>query len=122
MWLDGVTVLWDSAFDGMRVRGLHELLLPAQVKKGNVRVIAQVHPDKVGFRPFGFIGFICSCFPFFLHSPFGRSIVCLPDFLHIIPPILWLNSTNSTVEQRMLANGVFDTLNKVWITFQDKKK
>ncbi|KAF8166695.1 hypothetical protein BJ912DRAFT_1002335 [Pholiota molesta] len=72
-------VLWDTALEGVRVRGLHELLSPAQVKKGYVRVIARVHPDK-------------------------------------------LNSSNSTVEQRMLANGVFGTLNEAWIAFQATQK
>ncbi|KAF8166514.1 hypothetical protein BJ912DRAFT_1002362 [Pholiota molesta] len=72
-------VLWDTALEGVRVRGLHELLSPAQVKKGYVRVIARVHPDK-------------------------------------------LNSSNTTVEQRMLANGVFGTLNEAWIAFQATQK
>lgn len=30
-----------------------------------------------------------------------------------------LNAQNSTVEQRMLANGVFGTLNEAWIAFQN---
>ncbi|KAF9476165.1 hypothetical protein BDN70DRAFT_839700 [Pholiota conissans] len=75
--LDGV--LWDGALEGVRVKGLHELVSGAQVKKGYVRVIGRVHPDK-------------------------------------------LNSSNSTIEQRMLANGVFGTLNEAWIAFQATQK
>ncbi|KIM42238.1 hypothetical protein M413DRAFT_444674 [Hebeloma cylindrosporum] len=33
-----------------------------------------------------------------------------------------LNASNSTVEQRMLANGVFGTLNEAWIAFQAGQK
>ena len=31
------------------------------------------------------------------------------------------NTSNSTVEQRMLANSVFAALNEAWITFQGGK-
>ncbi|KAF8166001.1 DnaJ domain-containing protein [Crassisporium funariophilum] len=69
-------VLWPEVV-GVKM-GLHELVMPAHVKKGYVRAIGKVHPDK-------------------------------------------LNASNSTVEQRMLANAVFGTLNEAWIAFQNGK-
>ncbi|KAF5318011.1 hypothetical protein D9619_012022 [Psilocybe cf. subviscida] len=69
-------VLWPEILaGGVQVSGLGALITPAQVKKGYVKAIARVHPDK-------------------------------------------LSPSNSTVEQRMLANGVFGTLNEAWIAFQ----
>lgn len=49
-------VLWEEVLRGVRVGGLHELVSPAQVKKGYVKAIARVHPDKVCFF-FLFCGF-----------------------------------------------------------------
>ncbi|KAF8956360.1 hypothetical protein BDZ97DRAFT_1852061 [Flammula alnicola] len=73
-------VLWEEILrGGVKVNGLGDLLTPAQVKKGYVRAIGKVHPDK-------------------------------------------LNASNSTVEQCMLANGVFGTLNEAWIAFQAGQK
>lgn len=46
-------VLWEEVLKGVRVGGLHELVTPAQVKKGYMKSIARVHPDKVIF---GFCG------------------------------------------------------------------
>ncbi|KAF8166004.1 hypothetical protein B0H34DRAFT_794317 [Crassisporium funariophilum] len=69
-------VLWPEVV-GVKM-GLHKLIMPAHVKKGYVRAIGRVHPDK-------------------------------------------LNASNSTVEQRMLANAVFGTLNEAWIAFQNGK-
>ena len=41
-------VLWEDILKGgVKVGGLHELVTPAQVKKGYVKAIARVHPDKV---------------------------------------------------------------------------
>lgn len=76
-------VLWDEILTkgsggALKVNGLGELVTDAQVKKGYVRAIAKVHPDK-------------------------------------------LNTSNSTVEQRMLANSVFAALNEAWIAFQGGK-
>jgi len=42
-------VLWEELLRGVKVGGLHELVTPAQVKKGYVKSIARVHPDKVRF-------------------------------------------------------------------------
>ena len=40
-------VLWEELLKGIKVGGLHELVMPAQVKKGYLKAIARVHPDKV---------------------------------------------------------------------------
>ncbi|KAF9053417.1 hypothetical protein BJ165DRAFT_1447437 [Panaeolus papilionaceus] len=72
-------VLWEELLRGVKIGGLSELVMPAQVKKGYVKAIARVHPDK-------------------------------------------LNTSNSTLEQRMLANSVFGTLNEAWIAFQATQK
>jgi len=40
-------ILWDELLRGIRVGGLHELVTPIQVKKGYIKAIARVHPDKV---------------------------------------------------------------------------
>jgi tetratricopeptide (TPR) repeat protein len=42
-------VLWEELLKGTRVVGLHELVTPVQVKKGYIKAIARVHPDKVIF-------------------------------------------------------------------------
>ncbi|KAF8908069.1 hypothetical protein CPB84DRAFT_1822172 [Gymnopilus junonius] len=65
-------VLWEGAFMKM---GMADLVTIAQVKKGYMKAIGRVHPDK-------------------------------------------LNASNSTLKQRMLANGVFGVLNEAWIAFQ----
>jgi len=72
-------VLWEEILSGgVKVNGLGELVTNVQVKKGYMRAIARVHPDK-------------------------------------------FNTSNSTVEQRMLANSVFAALNEAWIAFQGGK-
>jgi len=72
-------VLWREILSGgVKVNGLGELVTDVQVKKGYMRAIAKVHPDK-------------------------------------------FNTSNSTVEQRMLANSVFAALNEAWIAFQGGK-
>ena len=40
-------VLWEELLKDVKLSGLHELVTPAQVKKGYVKAIAKVHPDKV---------------------------------------------------------------------------
>ncbi|KAH9484618.1 UBA domain-containing protein 7 [Psilocybe cubensis] len=72
-------VLWEGdVMRGLKM-GMADLVSAAQVKKGYVKAIARVHPDK-------------------------------------------LNAGNSTLEQRMLANGVFGGLNEAWIAFQATQK
>lgn len=41
-------VLWEDILRDVKLSGLHELVTPVQVKKGYMKVIAKVHPDKVG--------------------------------------------------------------------------
>jgi len=73
------TVLWQEILSGgVKVNDLRELVTDVQVKKGYMRAIGKVHPDK-------------------------------------------FNTSNSTVEQRMLANSVFAALNEAWIAFQGGK-
>ncbi|PPQ67680.1 hypothetical protein CVT26_007407 [Gymnopilus dilepis] len=69
-------VLWEGALCGLKM-GMADLVSPTQVKRGYMKAIGRVHPDK-------------------------------------------LNTSNSTLEQRMLANGIFGTLNEAWIAFQTK--
>ncbi|KAG8770724.1 hypothetical protein FRC12_004089 [Ceratobasidium sp. 428] len=66
------TVLWSEL--GWSKVGMHELVMPNQVKIKYVRAIAKVHPDK-------------------------------------------LNTSSTTVEQRMIANSVFGALNEAWNAF-----
>ncbi|KDR78742.1 hypothetical protein GALMADRAFT_137751 [Galerina marginata CBS 339.88] len=47
------TVLWEGAITGGLKMGMADLVSPAQVKKGYVRAIAKVHPDKEGFMNSG---------------------------------------------------------------------
>ncbi|PPQ68834.1 hypothetical protein CVT25_008882 [Psilocybe cyanescens] len=86
----------DGAGKGLGMQGLKmgmaDLVSAGQVKKGYMKAIGRVHPDKVGF----------------LSSPFFS--------------FLSLNTSNSTLEQRMLANGVFGGLNEAWIAFQATQK
>ena len=49
-------VLWDEILSGgVKVNGLGELVTNAQVKKGYVKAIARVHPDKVRLNRLSFI-------------------------------------------------------------------
>ncbi|KAG8786854.1 hypothetical protein FRC12_016166 [Ceratobasidium sp. 428] len=66
------TVLWPEL--GWSKVGMHELVMPNQVKIKYVRAIAKVHPDK-------------------------------------------LNTSSTTVEQRMIANSIFGALNEAWNAF-----
>ena len=55
-------VLWDEILSGgVKVNGLGELVTNAQVKKGYVKAIAKVHPDKVKFLNSFFIFFYSCC-------------------------------------------------------------
>ena len=48
-------VLWEEILSGgVKVNGLGELVTNIQVKKGYMRAIARVHPDKVKFESFVF--------------------------------------------------------------------
>ncbi|KAJ1309277.1 hypothetical protein OPQ81_004939 [Rhizoctonia solani] len=67
------TVLWPEL--GWVKVGMHELVMPNQVKVKYVRAIAKVHPDK-------------------------------------------LNTSSTTIEQRMIANSVFGALNEAWNAFE----
>ncbi|CAE6423981.1 unnamed protein product, partial [Rhizoctonia solani] len=67
------TILWPEL--GWAKVGMHELVMPNQVKIKYVRAIAKVHPDK-------------------------------------------LNTSSTTVEQRMIANSVFGALNEAWNAFE----
>jgi hypothetical protein len=97
-------VLWREILSGgVKVNGLGELVTDVQVKKGYMRAIAKVHPDKVKLPQL-----FLSLFFFYL---FRLLIYNFDKF----------NATNSTVEQRMLANSVFAALNEAWIAFQGGK-
>ena len=94
-------VLWKEILSGgVKVNGLGELVTDVQVKKGYMRAIAKVHPDKVKLKLF-FKNISSWLMPFCLYRQF--------------------NTSNSTVEQRMLANSVFAALNEAWIAFQGGK-
>ena len=105
-------VLWDEILSGgVKVNGLGELVTNVQVKKGYMKAIARVHPDKVKSESF-----------WIFYIPW-----LLMDFSHFFSfRIFFLkkrqfNTSNSTVEQRMLANSVFAALNEAWIAFQGGK-
>ena len=49
-------VLWDEILSGgVKVNGLGELVTNAQVKKGYMKAIARVHPDKVKLNHLSFL-------------------------------------------------------------------
>ena len=83
-------VLWPE-LDWKKV-GMHELISEGQLKVRYVRAIGKVHPDKVS----GQISF---------SSPSAADV---PRLSH------QLNVNNTTVEQRMIAGGVFAGLNDAW--------
>jgi len=45
------TILWDSAREKWQKKGLHELVMPDQVKKIHRKAVLVVHPDKVHNQP-----------------------------------------------------------------------
>lgn len=75
------TVLWDEILAGGLKVGMHELIAEKQVKIKYMKVIARLHPDKV-----------------------GSDIGCKADDLQ-------LDAKSTMLEQRMLANGAFSALN-----------
>lgn len=81
------TVLWDEVLAGGLKVGMHELIVEKQVKIKYMKVIARLHPDKVGS-----------------HSSY---LVC-----GSYTDQCQLDVNKTTVEQRMLANGAFGTLNE----------
>ena len=96
-------VLWDAVLEGARVKGLHEVVSVAQVKRAYVKAVGRVHPDKVRvfLRPIAFY------------------LVC-----HTYDSVLTVSmiQLNATVEQRMLVNAVFGALNEACIAFQAGQK
>ena len=101
-------VLWDEILSGgVKVNGLGELVTNVQVKKGYMRAIAKVHPDKVKLDCLSFISSLLMGWFFRFVSVFYNN--------------RQFNTSNSTVEQRMLANSVFAALNEAWIAFQGGK-
>ena len=100
-------VLWEEILSGgVKVNGLGELVTNVQVKKGYMKAIARVHPDKVKFESFSLLINILVADGFLFYIPFNNR---------------QFNTSNSTVEQRMLANSVFAALNEAWIAFQGGK-
>ena len=87
-------VLWPEL--GIAKLGMADLVSGAQVKGKYLRVIARLHPDKVCLPPYSLL-----------------SAAALMMYM-----TSQLNAGNTTVEQRMLANGVFGALNKAWGEFK----
>jgi len=68
-YLRAYTALWDEMVKSGRAVvkvGLHELVMPAQVKMKYMNAAARVHPDKARFVVF----FLVSVFLLFFASPF----------------------------------------------------
>jgi len=79
------TALWDEILSGGLKVGMHELIAEKQVKIKYMKVIARLHPDKASKTA-----------PFVFHCADGSQ---------------QLDLKNTTLEQRMLANGAFSALN-----------
>ena len=92
-------VLWPEL--GWQKVGMHELVTPAQVKVRYTKAIAKLHPDKVRL-------FLC----------LGLLLCGMNGRLTSLGLGLKLNVKNTTLEQRMIANGVFGTLNEAWNAFK----
>jgi tetratricopeptide (TPR) repeat protein len=86
------TVLWPEL--GWQKVGMAELVTPHQVKIRYTKAIAKLHPDKV-----------------------RRSCYLFPHRLTVVV-VSQLNVKNTTLEQRMIANGVFGALNDAWNAFK----
>jgi hypothetical protein len=86
-------VLWPEL--GLKKVGMADLVSEKQVKVQYTRTIARLHPDKVGC---GYVFVVV-----------GRMLMGL---------YIQLNASNTTVEQRMIANGVFGVLNEAWNAFK----
>jgi tetratricopeptide (TPR) repeat protein len=88
------TVLWPEL--GWVKVGMGELVSEKQVKIRYTKAIAKVHPDKVCSFPFAFL---------------SKGVA------RVHSPLKQLNAS-TTLEQRMIANGVFGTLNDAWNVFK----
>ena len=82
-------VLWDDILmkgGGAKVSGLGALVTDVQVKKGYVRAISKVHPDKVRIR------LLCSCYPIVLifFCPNDSSIHLIRRLSNVCLLILFL--------------------------------
>jgi len=67
------TVLWDEMVKSDRAAvkvGLHELVMPVQVKMKYMKAVARVHPDKARLVVFFWSLFFC----YFLPPPFSFSV------------------------------------------------
>ncbi|KAF7975610.1 hypothetical protein HWV62_9191 [Athelia sp. TMB] len=84
------TVLWPGL--GWQKVSMAEVISPSQVKIRYTKAIAKLHPDKVR---------LCR----------SLSVVLFRFYFQ-------LNSNNTTVEERMIANGVFGALNDAWNAFK----
>ena len=103
------TVLWDEMVKSDRAAvkvGMHELVMPAQVKMRYMKVVARVHPDKARLVVFffGLCFFVIFCLPLFL---FLCKMMAVFFCLYFLCLPLMLNPSNSTLEQRMITRGVF---------------
>ncbi|THH10304.1 hypothetical protein EW146_g8412 [Bondarzewia mesenterica] len=86
-------VLWPEL--GWQKVGMAELVSQNQVKIRYTKAIAKLHPDKVRFK----VGYL------------------FEDIDEVL--VFWqLSANNTTVEQRMIANGVFGSLNDAWNAFK----
>jgi hypothetical protein len=85
------TVLWSEL--GWQKVGMAELVTPSQVKVKYTKAIAKLHPDKV----------LLISAQLCLFSDHGWT---------------QLSAKNLTLEQRMIANGVFGALNEAWNSFK----
>ena len=92
------TILWPEL--GWRKVGMAEVVSKGQVKGAYVRAIAKVHPDKVSVTHRGDV------------DPLMDGLCMMAQ----------LNAGNTTVEQRMVANGVFGALNEAWNVFQQQQQ
>lgn len=80
--------------------GMHELISEGQLKVRYVRAIGKVHPDKVSVSAFLLL--------------VSAELTLFSLFLSLSSSPSQLNVNNTTVEQRMIAGGVFAGLNDAW--------
>lgn len=87
------TILWDEVLKEMGKKpGMADLVSAGGVKKWYMKAVSRVHPDKV--------------------------CISLRLDMHLLTSFSQLNANNSTVEQRMIAGGVFGALNEAWLAFK----
>jgi hypothetical protein len=79
-------VLWDEILSGgVKVNGLGELVTNVQVKKGYMRAIAKVHPDKVKLNcVFKFLAADGFLFSFFVSFRFSSFFFTTDSLIHLI--------------------------------------